>query len=205
MRSAGYARPSDFAEPDKHQPFIEKLTIREDKLLEHATLGEVREKAALYVTEKDMTRRAGLAQELQDFIKNSTLTPQKIHPILKHAGVDQRRLAFDIAYTDKAATIDPTKAGVPDYIYNHVRDYLDATIEVGKAWKTQDSQTLHQATLTRKETAVRLVENEAALSLFKTLHPNCVEKLQAHAGGCSFFPSTHAGSRPCPGLNARPF
>lgn len=163
------------SENDKHQPFLEKLKTLEDKLLEHATRGEVRKTVRAYESEKDMTQRAALAQNLQVLMHKPEARSLKF--LMKQEGLDFERVRFDVAQ------INGIKHGAqPEYVFNHVRDYVQASRDVGKAWKTQHLGSLQEALLIRKETATRLLENDEALAIFKNLHPDRLKKLEAHAG-----------------------
>jgi len=85
--------------PAHYQHFFKLLSIKEDKLLNHAVAGELREKVQAYAQETDMIKKATQAQELKRI-----LTHASDYRIFKKNGLDPKRLDRDIGAYEKAKT-----------------------------------------------------------------------------------------------------
>lgn len=133
-RDAAALKLVDF--PAQYQEFFPLLNVKEDKLLEHAVAGELREKIHAYGEEQDIACRADKAQELKRLL--TTQTDYRIFNEMTKtmAGVDIHRLSFDIAFYDKLKSGDISTTLSPDDVYKPIQDYLTAAKEAAKAWKT---------------------------------------------------------------------
>lgn len=115
---------------EKHQAFFDVLNIKEDKLLDHAVLGEVREKVQAYKIETDVEKRSNQAQELKRI-----LTTSKDYRIFKESGLDTNRLTFDIAFYDKVKGGEISSDLQPEDVYKPIHAYLDSSKQAAQLWK----------------------------------------------------------------------
>lgn len=168
-----------------HPSFFEKLKVQEDKLLAHATWGEVREKVQTYHSEKDVALRSKKAEALHELIHSPQKDNAKICMILKQEGLDFQRVRFDMLYAQKRNGGEVPRDVSPDYIFNHLRDYRQASQEIGRSWmanvRSQKPQAWEEALSARRASAQRLLHFEPAFVLFKAMNPDHVQKLEAHA------------------------
>lgn len=117
--------------PEKYKSHFDHFKITEEKLLDHAVAGELREKVNAYSTEQDISKRANKAQELKRILITS-----KDFRILKEKDLDVNRLTFDMAFYDKLKTGEIPKALHPEDVYKPIQSYLKTSREVAKLWKT---------------------------------------------------------------------
>jgi len=87
--------------PEKYQAFFSILNIKEDKLLNHAVAGELREKAQVYAQESDLAKKATHAQELKKL-----LTHPNDYRIFKEHGLDPKQLDRDIGAYERAKNVE---------------------------------------------------------------------------------------------------
>lgn len=117
--------------PEKYQSYFEHFKIKEEKLLEHAVAGELREKVQAYASEENISKKATKAQELKRF-----LTASKDYRIFKEQDLDVDCLTFDIAFYEKVSKGDIDPKTRPEDIYKPIQSYLKASRELAKLWKT---------------------------------------------------------------------
>ncbi|MBL8676067.1 MAG: toprim domain-containing protein, partial [Alphaproteobacteria bacterium] len=132
--------------PEKYQSFFDLLNIKEDKLLEHAVAGEVREKVQAYGAETDVAKRASQAQELTRILSTS-----KEYRIFKESGLDFHRLTFDIAFYDKVTKGEISPTVHPDQIYRPIAEYLKASHESARLWKIIQVRTREDVSTNQKK------------------------------------------------------
>ncbi len=182
--------------PEKYQPFFALLNVKEDRLLEHAVAGELREKISSYVNEQDIALRASRAQELKRIMS----TPSD-HQIFTEAtksleSIDLNRLTFDIALHEKVkvGTIDASVS--PDQLYKPIQDYLNASREAGMVWKAAQkvfdnsepknkegfNNTWKSALKDRHEAAKMLKDDSVAFSILGGMGQGFQKCVHGHAG-----------------------
>lgn len=115
---------------EKYQGFFEVLNIKEDKLLEHAVGGEVREKVHTYKSETNPEKRSAQAQELRRI-----LTTSKDYRIFKESGLDVNRLTFDVAFYEKAKRGEISPNLQPEDVYKPIQAYLESSKQSAQLWK----------------------------------------------------------------------
>ena len=170
--------------PEKYQPFFETLKIKEDKLLNHAVGGELREKVVLYGQETNPEKRFQQANELKRI-----LTTSKDYRFLKEGGIDANRLTFDIAFYDKLKAGEIPKTLHPEDVYKPIQSYLKASQELAQllkvlSRKVQDPQVQKQwkaAFQARNESASQLVNNPVALSVISSMRPELSTRISKQA------------------------
>lgn len=121
--------------PQHYQPFFNLLNIKEDKLLDHAVAGEIREKVQIYALETDSEKRAFQAQELKRI-----LTTSKDYRIFKESGLEVNRLNFDIAFYDKVKSGEVAHTLPSDQLYKPIQNYLNSAKEVASIWKIMQTK-----------------------------------------------------------------
>ena len=188
--------------PAQYQEFFPLLNVKEDKLLEHAVAGELREKIHAYGDEQDIACRADKAQELKRL-----LTTQTDYRIFNETtkvmdGVDVHRLTFDIAFYDTFKSGDIPATLSPDDVYKTIKDYLTAAKEAAKAWKSMQTKG-QENTHTQKdwdaalkvchENAQILRENQAAFDVVGGMDFRLQQRVhqQAKQGGRLFDQEQH--------------
>jgi ATP-dependent exoDNAse (exonuclease V) alpha subunit len=181
--------------PEAYQEFFPLLNVKEDKLLEHAIAGELREKAYAYMNEPEIVQRAEKAQELQRILK----TPQDyriVNEAFKETpGADMNRIRFDIAFADKFSKGEIPASLSPDDVYKPIQDYLKASKETARAWKVvqikgQDSPGL--AVEARNENARILKSNPAAFTVLGGMGSGLQRQVGHQAGQIQSVPDFQA-------------
>ena len=156
-------------------PFLERLNINPDKLLERSTRGEIRMQAEAYLREKDAQTRMERARALQALIKSGNSSHQHL---LKELGVQTSRLAFDCGEKIRSGKKNP------ETLYALISDYRKACTHVGKIFHKNPTQKqsplLEEALSLRRDAARRLLSSGEGLSLFKDLFPEA--PVERHAG-----------------------
>ena len=176
---------------EKTQEFFGAFNIKEDKLLEHAVSGELREKVQAYSKEQNTEKRARQAQELKRI-----LTTSKEHRIFKEGGLDANRLIFDVAFYDKVknGTISPDLR--PEDVYKPIHAYLESSKESAHLWTQiqlnkkagekgealgalqKDWQLAFRA---RNDNARELIQNQACIAVLAGMGRN-LQSVQHQAG-----------------------
>lgn len=116
--------------PEKYQDFFDVFNIKENKLLEHAVAGEIREKVHAYKTQTNIEKRSLQAQELKRILNTS-----KDYRIFKESGLDTNRLTFDIAFYDKVKSGEISPTLQPEDVYKPIQAYLDSSKQAAQLWK----------------------------------------------------------------------
>jgi len=176
--------------PEKYQPFLETLKVKEDKLLEHAIAGEIREKLQAYTTKDlDNSQKAERAQELKNIL---TKCNSYHYRLFKDHGLDQNRLSFDVAFYDKVATRKLSPNLHPDQIYRPIAEYLKASQESARLWKIIKLKSSENVELLKKdwqlaftarnENARLLASNFVSLSLISSMRPGIERHILGQAG-----------------------
>jgi len=150
--------------PEKHHEFFDMLTVKEDKLLEHAVAGELRTKVQKYVDEQDVAKRATHAQELKRILTTSNDYRIFNETTKDVDGVDINRLSFDIAFHDKVKRGELFSALHPDHVYKPIQSYLNASRESAKLWKTVQLKG-QNVDIQKDWTAAQQARNDNARSL----------------------------------------
>ncbi|OJW53855.1 MAG: hypothetical protein BGO67_07110 [Alphaproteobacteria bacterium 41-28] len=177
--------------PEKYQAFFEALKVKEDKLLDHAVAGEVREKVQTYANETDVAKRASQAQDLKRI-----LTTSKDYNIFKEMmkdreGIDFNRLTFDIAFYDRVKSGVISSDTHPDQIYKHIQSYLNSSKEAARLWKITQLKGHEDASLktdwqqaltARNKNAQLIVSDQLALSVMGGMGEGIQTRLYQHAG-----------------------
>lgn len=82
--------------PSHYQAFFNMLNIKENKLLDHAVSGELREKVQSYAQESDLAKKATQALELKKL-----LTHPSDYRIFKESGLEPKQLEKDVEAHEK--------------------------------------------------------------------------------------------------------
>lgn len=178
---------------EKYQAFFDVLNIKEDKLLEHAVLGEVRKKVNSYKIEMDTEKRSIQAQELKRI-----LTTSKDFRIFKESGLDTGRLTFDIAFYDKVKSGEISPTLQPEDVYKPIQAYLASSRQVAQLWKiihVKEKENHPQidnrealkndwqlALTARNENARALVSQEPSLVVISEMRQGIGERIHRQAG-----------------------
>jgi len=177
--------------PKKYQSFFEALKVKEDKLLDHAVSGEIREKVTSYANETNSSTRAFKAEELKRI-----LTTSKDHRIFKESGLEFSRLTFDIAFYEKIKSGEIPSTLDPNQIYKPIQNYLNSSKEAVRLWKiiqlkphdkdinSKDllKKDWQLALTARNENATALLEDKAALSVISSMREGIHSRLVQQAG-----------------------
>lgn len=176
--------------PTQYQPFFNMLNIKEDKLLDHAVAGEIREKVQVYGHEVDPEKRASQAQELKRI-----LTTSKDYRIFKESGLEVNRLSFDIAFDEKVKSGEVSATLPADQIYKPIQNYLNSAREAACLWKVMQTkeksppqeQDMHKkewqrALQTRNEHARSIANDKAALTVIGAMGQGIQGRLLKQTG-----------------------
>lgn len=179
------------------QPHIDFLKVSEDKLLDHAILGEARSLVRLYQSSESIGDRAHTAEQLLVRMANSSCKQ-----IIKEAGVDFNRLTFDVAFHIgvQDGLIEPNT--YPDDVYKPIKNYLEPARSVAKLWnlvQAQSKEALPEATpmermnqsemkqewlcliKARNENAHLLLQNKPAMMVMMAMKPETEKRLYDQA------------------------
>jgi ATP-dependent exoDNAse (exonuclease V) alpha subunit len=198
--------------PAHYQPFFNILKVKEDKLLDHAVAGEIREKVEAYAFEADHATRAIQAQELKRI-----LTTPKDYRIFKETGLETNRLSFDIAFYEKIKSGEIPSALSYEQLYKPIQSYLNAEKDAAcllKLMKTKEKEALvsrgeasqelpelpskgqdahkkdwQAAILVRNEQARIIANNKEAMTVIGTMGQGIQDRLLRQAGIATPDPS----------------
>lgn len=180
--------------PTQYQPFFNMLNIKEDKLLDHAVAGEIREKVEAYAYEIEGEKRATQAQELKRI-----LTTSKDYRIFKESGLEVNRLSFDIAFHEKVKSGEISVTLSFEQFYKPIQNYLNSARDVACLWKVMQTkekslpqelsreQDTHKkewqmALQTRNEHARSIANDKAALTVISAMGQGIQGRLLKQAG-----------------------
>lgn len=173
--------------PAQHQIFFGVLKVKENKLLEHAVSGEIREKVQAYGVETDVAKKSSQAQELKRI-----LTRSQDYRIFKESGLDSNRLTFDVAFYDKVKSGDISPTLHPEDIYKPIQAYLNASKESFRLWKIVQMKSKEenaplkerwkQALTARNENAQLLLYNQASLAVIAGMRQGITPHIVRQAG-----------------------
>lgn len=179
--------------PAPYQPFFNLLKVKEDKFLDHAVCGEIREKVQAYTHETDSAKRASQAQELKRI-----LTTSKDYRIFKESGLEANRLSFDIAFHDKLKSGEIAPTLISDQVYKPIQNYLNASKEAACLWKMiqgkekmpfPEQETYKTAMLVRSEHARVIANDKSTLAIISAMDQGIQGRLLKQAGMTSPEPS----------------
>lgn len=182
--------------PEKYKEFFTLLNIKEDKLLEHAVAGELRQKIQCYTQEQDTAKRTSQAQELKRILTTSNDFRIFNETTRGIDEIDLNRLTFDIAFYENIRNGNVKNTLHPDQVYKPIQSYLNSSKEAAKLWKTvqtkgqanpnhkKDWEVAFQA---RNDNAKILLGNKVAFSILTGMDQRLKQQAYRHADAVQSF------------------